>query len=55
MRFVKPKNRETRTVKRFAWYPMDIDGVVYWLETITVVQVYDGCFGWVNRSVINNE
>lgn len=37
---------DTRKIKKFAWYPMYINGTIYWLEMVTICQHYDN--GWVN-------
>lgn len=36
-----PEHKETRTIKRFLWYPVrDSGGNWRWLETIDVFQIY---------------
>ena len=51
MKFYKPTYGETREIKKFAWYPISIGGVVCWLETIIIHQRYDGK-SWVNGWVV---
>ena len=49
MKLYKPMTGDTREVKRFAWYPIRVNGVVYWLEWITIHQSYNTrCKGWNN-------
>lgn len=53
MRVYLPTTGETRTVRKFAWYPMKINGAVYWLEWITVHQSYNTEYpGWNNDYVV---
>lgn len=51
MKFYKPTYGDTREIKKFAWYPISIGGVVCWLETIIIHQHYDGK-SWVNDWVV---
>jgi hypothetical protein len=49
MQIYTPYTGEQRKVKRFAWYPMKINGTIYWLEWITIHQSYNTrSFGWCN-------
>lgn len=36
----RPKDGDRREVTRFLWLPRRFDGGWYWLETVTVRQVY---------------
>ena len=51
MRFYKPAHGEQRIIRKFAWYPICINGIVYWLEYITIRQQYNRYFGWYNKLV----
>lgn len=58
MRWHEPELHETRTVKRFAIFPIKIDGETRWLETVFVEQVYypDLTFdGWYNYRFIDRK
>lgn len=35
-----PKHDDIRERTVFAWYPIGIDGIVYWLERITIIEKY---------------
>ena len=44
----------TREIRRFAWYPMKIDGCIYWLEWITIHQSYNTAHpGWNTDWVVD--
>lgn len=50
----KPFTGDQREVKRFAWYPMKINGYTYWLKWITIRQSYDTRHsGWCNDWVVH--
>ena len=50
MRFYKPMTGDTREVRKFAWYPIRVNGTVYWLEWITIHQSYNTKHsGWNNE------
>ena len=54
MRFDRPYTGEQREVRRFIWFPTKINGVIYWLETVTIHQSYNtGTFGWNNDWVVD--
>ena len=40
MRINRPKDGEYRYKTKFLWFPKRFDGGWYWLETITIRQVY---------------
>lgn len=49
MRFYRPITGATRTIRKFAWYPIYVNGVVYWFEWVTVHQTYNTRHrGWNN-------
>lgn len=49
----KPFTGDQREVKRFAWYPMKINGSVYWMKLITIRQSYNTRHGgWCNDWVV---
>jgi hypothetical protein len=50
MKFHKPITGDTRNILKFAWYPIRIGNVVYWLEWITIHQSYN-----TKRSGWNND
>ena len=58
MRFVlkpkklKPQYYETRTISKFAWFPIKINREIYWLEKVTVMQMYRGY--WENLMFITD-
>ena len=55
MRFYRPFTGDQREIKRFAWYPILIDGCTYWLEWIVIHQSYNTKFhGWNNDYVVHN-
>lgn len=44
----KPKFGELRTISKFAWFPIKINREIYWLEKVTLHQMYLGCGYWDN-------
>jgi hypothetical protein len=54
MRFDIPYTGDEREVRKFAWYPMFIDGCWYWLEWVTVHQSYNTKYpGWNTDWVVD--
>lgn len=53
MKIRKPFTGEERVVKRFAWYPINVNGILYWLEWISIKQSYNTRHsGWNNDWII---
>lgn len=53
MKIRKPFTGEERIVKRFAWYPINVNGTIYWLEWIKIKQSYNTRHsGWNNDWVV---
>lgn len=55
-----------RVVKRFAFFPMDLNGIIYWFKTIYIIQIriagYGGFLGefghpdmWVNDEITTKD
>ena len=56
MKIRKPFTGEERIVKRFAWYPINVNGTIYWLEWIKIKQSYNTRHsGWNNDWVVEQE
>ena len=57
MRINRPKDGEYRYKTKFLWFPKRFDGGWYWLETVTIRQVYlyHGVVkrGWANVCLSN--
>lgn len=41
----KPKIGDTRTRSFFAWFPIQLEREIRWLEQVTIKEFY-GLFGW---------
>lgn len=53
MKIGKPFTGEERVIKRFAWYPINVNGTIYWLKWIKVKQSYNTRHsGWNNDWVV---
>lgn len=51
MRWNRAKDGDTRTIRRFAWFPyFTTGGKAYWLETVLLEQEHDG-IGWLTVRV----
>ena len=49
MKFHKPMTGDEREIRKFAWYPIYVNGIFYWLEWITIHQSYNTRHsGWNN-------
>lgn len=49
MRLYIPITGDMRKIKKFAWYPIYVNGVFYWLEWVTINQTYNTRHsGWNN-------
>lgn len=49
MKFYKPTTGDEREIRKFAWYPICVNEIVYWLEWITIHQSYNTRHrGWNN-------
>lgn len=52
MRFYKhrPITGEEREIRKFAWLPIYVDGIIYWFEWVTIHQSFDTDkpFKWSN-------
>ena len=58
MIFKKPKEGDYRYKTRFLWLPKRFDGGWYWLETVTIRQIYLYRVlkrGWVDVCLSNHE
>lgn len=59
MRFkLKPKPTlfDRRIIKKFAWFPIEIDREVRWLEKVVIEQKYYGTAnGWISYRFIDEE
>ena len=57
MKIYRPKDGEYRYKTKFLWFPKRFDGGWYWLETVTIRQVYlyHGVLkrGWANVCLSN--
>ena len=53
MRINTPFTGDQREVTRFTLFPMRINGIIYWLEKVTVHQSYNTRHrGWCNDWVV---
>lgn len=48
MKVILPIPGQTRTVRRFAFFPIRVDYEVRWLEMVTIRQTYHRDTGWFN-------
>ena len=48
MRWSLPRDGEVRIVRRFALFPIGIDGEYRWLETCYIKQKYSYVLSWYN-------
>jgi hypothetical protein len=49
MKFHKHMTGDEREIRKFAWYPIYVNGIFYWLEWITIHQSYNTRHsGWNN-------
>ena len=57
MKINRPKDGEYRYKTKFLWFPKRFDGGWYWLETVTIRQLYlyHGVWmrGWANVCLAN--
>ena len=54
MKFVLPYHGETRIVKRFPLFPIEINLNIYWLQLIKIQQRYDVTKNrWINEFIID--
>lgn len=53
MKIRKPFTGDERVVKRFAWHPIKVNGIIYWLQWIKIKQSYNTRHsGWNNDWVV---
>lgn len=52
---ILPKDGDSHYVTKFLWFPRIFDGVFYWLETVTIRQVYFSDSGWYDVCLSNPE
>lgn len=58
MKFIKhkPFTGDERIVKRFAWYPIKVNGIIYWLQRVKIKQSYNTRHsGWNNDWIVEQE
>jgi len=55
MKFNVPQQGDFRTVKKFALFPIEINDVGVWLETVYIKQYYKKYYGWKNFSFVKEE
>ena len=49
MRFYAPVTGDKRVIRKFALFPIKINGVIYWLEWVSIHQSYNTKHsGWNN-------
>ena len=55
MRFYTKGTGDTREVTKFALFPIKVDGVIYWLEKITIHQSFNTSkYGkWSNDYIVD--
>jgi len=54
MKWKNPSNGDKRTVRKFLWFPLVLDGETRWLEFAWVIQEYygghdEGGAGWYDK------
>lgn len=55
IRFTLPITGNTRVIRRFAWFPIKVRNVIYWLEPLKIHQTYHGAYErWHNDWVIED-
>lgn len=47
-----PRHGDTRTITKFLWYPLTINGITRWLEVVKIKQWYSGPRHTSNRYVV---
>lgn len=58
MRFGNHVLNEQRTVTKFAWFPITIDGETRWLERVTYIEEWyapDHCWGWYKVKFVDEK
>jgi hypothetical protein len=52
----KPFTGDERIVKRLAWYPIKVQGTLYWFKRIKIKQSYNTRHdGWNNDWIVEQE
>lgn len=54
MRWMRPRDRDFRIIRRFALFPICINREYCWLETVYIEQKYnDYALAWVNKRFVD--
>ena len=56
MKIKLPRHGQSRVIKRFAIFPIKIDGYMYWMQFVNLYQVYDVTINkWETKAVFNKK